>query len=186
MLGLTDIRKGKIIVLDSEPYLVTSAEFLRKQKSRPVVRSVLKHLRSGQTKEHTFTQSDRAPEAEVTKLECQFLYKQNSQYVFMDQNTYEQFELSHDLVEDTAIFLLEGQTAEIVFFEGAPVSLVLPIKIDRQITSAPPGVRGDTSTNVMKEVVIEGGGKIKAPLFINEGDKIRIDTRTGTYVARVQ
>ncbi|MEX1997729.1 MAG: elongation factor P [Candidatus Andersenbacteria bacterium] len=185
MLGLNDIRKGKMINLDGEPYVVVSAEFLRKQQRKPVVRSILKHIKTGQTREHSFQQSDKVPEAEIERKGFQYLFGSGDVYTFMDQSTYEQIELSAALLGDLLQYLLEGQTIEILFFEGKPVSLDMPIKIERRVIEAPPGIRGDTSTNVMKEVVIEGGRRVKAPLFINEGDIIRIDTRTGTYVERV-
>ena len=184
MLGMKDIRKGRMIVLEGEPYVVVSAEFSRKQKSRPVVRSQVKHLPTGKTREHTFMQSDKVAEADLAQKSLQFLYGGEGQYVFMDQGTYEQLELSADLVGTAGVFLLEGQEVTVLLFEGEPVSVELPVKIDRTVLSAPPGVKGDTSTNVMKQVVVEGGAKVKAPLFIKEGDVIRIDTRTGEYVER--
>lgn len=186
MLGLTDIRKGKIVVLDGEPYVVVSADFLRKQQRKPVVRSILKHLRTGATREHSFQQSDKVPEADVVRKSCQFIYREGSKFVFMDEATYEQFEVSDDIVGEAEKFLLEGQPADIVVFEGMPVSVAVPIKVDRLVIEAPPGVRGDTSGNVMKEVIIEGNLRVKAPLFVNEGDTIKIDTRTGEYLERVQ
>jgi elongation factor P len=184
MLGLKDIRKGKVIVLDGEPYVVASAEFSRKQQRRPVVRSTIKHLATGKSREHTFMQSDRVEEATIDRVAWQFLYRNGASCVFMNMQTYDQVELPEDLVGDAAQFLLEGQDIEAILFEGNPVAVELPIKIDRKVESAPPGIKGDTSTNVMKEVVIEGGAVVKAPLFIKAGDKIRIDTRTGEYVER--
>lgn len=171
-------------MLEGEPYVVVSAEFLRKQQRRPVVRSVLRNIRTGQTKEHSFQQSDKVPEADIERKPFQFLYTNENSWSFMDQETYEQIELSKDAVGDAAQFLLEGQEATLVLFERNPVGVELPIKIDRKVIEAAPGVRGNTSTNVMKEVVVEGNVRVKAPLFIKEGDSIRIDTRTGEYVER--
>ena len=184
MLGFNDIRKGKIIVLDGSPYIVASSEFLRKQQRRPVMRTILKHLVTGAAKEHSFQQSDKVEEADVLHLTCQYLYQEGGKYVFMDQTQFSQYELDQETVGSMAVFLLEGQEAELVLFDGRPVSVDLPIKIDRKVIEAPPGVRGNTSTNVMKDVMIEGGVKMKAPLFVSAGDVIRIDTRTGTYVEK--
>ena len=172
-------------MLDDEPYLVTSADFMRKQKTRPVMRTQLKNLRTGNTKDHSFQQSDKVAEADIERTPMQFLFSTADTFTFMDQTSYEQVEISRNIVGDAEPWLIEGQTADILLFAGDPVSLELPIKIDRTVTEAPPGVRGDTSTNVMKEVEVEGNAKVKAPLFVNEGDVIRIDTRTGTYVERV-
>lgn len=184
ILTLSDIRKGKMIVLDGEPYVIMSAEFLRKQQRRPVVRTILKHIKTGQTREHSFQQSDKVPEADVERKPYQFLYSDGNVYTFMDQQTYDQLELGSDVVGDMAQYLLEGQEVEVVLFEGGPVNIDLPIKINRKVIEAAPGVRGDTSSNTTKEIVIEGGMRIKAPLFIKEGDVIRVDTRSGVYVER--
>lgn len=185
MLSMNDVRKGKMITLEGEPYLVVSAEFLRKQQRRPVVRSVLKHIRTGQTREHSFQQADKVPEADIERRIAQFLFAEADHYTFMDQTSFEQTELPAATVGELAAYLVEGQTAEILFFEGQPVTLDLPIKIDRKVIEAPPGVRGDTSTNVMKEVLVEGNVKVRVPLFVQTGDTIRLDTRNGAYVERV-
>lgn len=186
MLSFNDIRKGKgkIIVLDGEPYIIVSAEFLRKQMRRPVVNSILKHLKSGQTREHTFQQSDRVEEANIDHSPYQYLYMQGANFVFMNGQTYEQIEIPADVVGDLARFLLEGEEVQVMVFEGTPVSVDMPIKIERKVIDAPPGVRGDTSSNVTKEIVIEGGVRMRAPLFIKEGDVIRVDTRSGEYLER--
>jgi elongation factor P len=186
MLAFNDIRKGKgkIIVLDSEPYIIVAAEFLRKQQRRPVINTILKHLKTDQTKEHTFQQSDKVMEADIDRSPHQYLYQQGNVYVFMNTQTYEQIEIAADAVGDVARFLLEGQEVNVMLFEGTPVSVDMPIKIDRKVIEAPPGVRGDTSSNVTKEIVIEGNVKMRAPLFIKEGDIIRVDSRTGEYLER--
>lgn len=173
-----------MIVLDDQPYQVMSAEFLRKQQRRPVVRTMLRNIKTGQTREHSFQQSDKVPEANVERQKFQFLYKDGSNYAFMNKETYEQLEVGEEIVGEAASYLLEEQEVEVVTFEGAPVSIELPIKINRKVIESPPGVRGDTSSNVTKEVVIEGGLKIKAPLFVKEGDVIRIDTRSGEYLEK--
>lgn len=185
MLSMNDIRKGVAVVLDDEPYAVVLAEFLKKQQRRPVVRATLKHLRTGRTREHTFMQSDKIQVADIERKPYQFLYVDGGRHVFMDQETYEQVELGDDVVGETAKYFLEGQVVELLLFGGTVVTVDLPIKIERRVTVAPPGIKGDTSTNVMKEVVVEGGARVKAPLFVKEGDVIRIDTRTGDYVDRV-
>lgn len=182
---MNEVRKGKVVVLDGAPYVVASAEFLRKQQRKPVMRTILKDLRTGATREHSFQQSDKIEEADIENRECQFLYQADGRFTFMDQGTYEQLEIDADIVGQNAQYLLEGQKATIVLFQGQPVGVELPIKIERRVIESPPGVRGDTSTNVTKDAVIEGDTKVKVPLFINEGDSIRIDTRTGEYVERV-
>lgn len=184
MLAFSEIRKGRVVVFEGEPYVVSAADFLRKQQRRPVMRTTLKNIRTGQTKNHTFQQSDRVEEAAIDHKTFQFLYIEGSTFFFMDGTTYDQLAIEKNIVGSAAEFLKEGQEVNVVMFEHRPVIVELPIKIERKVTNAPPGVKGNTSTNVMKDVVIEGGVTVKAPLFIEEGDVIRIDTRTGHYVER--
>lgn len=186
MLTFNEISKGKgkIIVLGGEPYVIFAADFLRKQQRRPVVNATLKHLKTNQTKQHTFQQSDRVEEADVQTMPSQYLFAQGDAYVFMNGETYEQIEVPSDIVGDAARFLLEGEEVQMMLFEGIPVSVSLPIKINRKVIEAPEGVRGDTSSNVTKEIVIEGGVRMRAPLFIKEGDVIRVDSRNGEYLER--
>lgn len=184
MLSMTEIRKGKMIILDDQPYQVQQADYLRMQQRRPVMRTILKHVRTGATREHSFQQSDKVKEADVGRVPYQFLYIDGNAYAFMDQQTFDQVELSAEIVGDAAQYLLEGQVVDMVLFDGEPIGVELPIKIERKIIEAPPGVKGDTSSNVTKDALAEGNVKVKVPLFIKEGDIIRIDTRTGTYVER--
>ncbi len=178
------IKRGVTVVFEGDPYLVVAAEFTRKQQRRPVMRTVLKNLKTGQTKEHSFMQADKIEEAEVERKSFNFLYKADQEYVFMDNGSFEQVEINEETVGDAAKYMLEGQNLELVFFNGECIQVELPIKVERRVLSAPPGIKGDTSTNVMKEVEVDGGAKIKAPLFIKEGDKVIIDTRSNTYVER--
>jgi len=184
MLDMNEIRKGKVITFEGEPYVVVSAQFLRKQQRRPVMKTIMKHLKTGKTKEHSFQQADRVEEANLEKRLVQFLYKTDEVYTFMDTQTYEQIELDPDTVGAAADFLLDGQEAQLILFDARPVSVDIPVKVERKVIEAFDAVRGDTSNNVTKEVVIEGGLKVQVPLFIKEGEIIRLDTRTGEYLER--
>ncbi|MBI1833402.1 MAG: elongation factor P [Candidatus Andersenbacteria bacterium] len=184
MLSMTEIRKGKIINLEGQPYQVTSANYLRMQQRRPVMKTILKHVQTGATREHTFQQSDKVEEADIGRTPYQYLYQDDGTYTFMDDATYDQIELSAEMLGDSARYLIEGQTIDIVMFAGEPIGVELPIKIERKVIEAPEGVRGDTSSNVTKDILVEGNLRVKAPLFIKEGEVIRIDTRTGDYVER--
>lgn len=184
ILDFNDVRKGKIIVFEEQPYLITSHAYLRKQQRRPVMKVTMKHLATGATKEHSFMQSDKVHEADVERRPFQFLFREGEKLTFMDQATYEQIEIEAKQVGEEAKFLLDGQEAEVVMFEGKPVTVSLPIKITRKVIEAAPGVKGDSAGSVQKEVTVEGGVKVRAPLFIDEGDSIVIDTRTGDYVER--
>lgn len=183
MLGFNEIRKGKVIVYEGEPYVVVAANFLRKQQRRPVMKTKLRGLKTGATKEHSFQQSDKVVEADVERREAQFLYRDGNQLQFMDTTTYEQFVVESEMVAEIGL-LIEGSAVEVLVFEGKPITVELPIKIERKVIEAPPGVRGDTSSAGMKDVVIEGGVTIKAPMFVKVGDVIRVDTRDVSYLER--
>lgn len=170
--------------LDGEPYLVMSSDFLRKQATKPVMRTVLKNLITGNTKEHSFHPSDKMPEVSVDKIKSQFLYKEGDSFSFMDPVSFEQAELTADEVGEQGRFLIEGDEVEILKYKETTIGIELPIKITRQVVEAPPGIKGDSSGGVTKEVVVEGGAKVKTPLFVEEGSSIVIDTRDGSYVER--
>lgn len=184
ILDFNDVRKGKIVVLEGEPYQITSHAYLRKQQRRPVMKVTMRHLSTGNTREHTYMQSDKVHEADVERRPFQFLYRESGKLTFMDQSTYEQVQVEDSQVGDGAEFLKDGQEAIMVLFEGKPVTVELPIKITRKVIEAAPGVRGDSAGSVQKEVTVEGNVKVRAPLFIKEGDSIIIDTRSSEYVER--
>lgn len=184
MLSMNDLRQGVTILEGGDLWLILESEFMRKAQRRPVMRTKLRNVKTGAVKERTFKQGDSIPEADVGKTKARFLYAAGDTLTFMDETTYEQHTLSKDAVGAGASFLHEGMVVEIVTFEGAPIVAQLPIKMEAKVMSAPPGIRGDSATNIMKEVVLEGNAKVKAPLFVKEGDVIIVDTRTGEYVSK--
>lgn len=184
MLSMNDLRQGVTILEDGDPWVVLETDFMKKAQRRPVMRTKIRNLKSGQVKERTYKQGDNISEADVGKAKARFLYATGEQYTFMDDVTYEQYTLDADALGSSAPFLHEGMPVDLVTFEGTPVVAQLPLKVEAKVISAPPGVRGDSATNIMKEVVVEGGVKVKAPLFVKEGDAIIVDTRTGEYVSK--
>lgn len=184
MLSMNDLRAGVTITEAGDPWVVLETDFMKKAQRRPVMRTKIRNLRTGAVKERTYKQGDNIPEAEVAKVKAQFLYEAGGSYTFMDQSTYEQFAVSSDAVGEAAPFLREGTDAELMTFEGSPVAVAVPIKMKLKVVSAPPGIRGDSASNISKEVEVEGGVKIKAPLFVKEGDSIMVDTRTREYVGK--
>ncbi len=158
---------------------------MKKAQRRPVMRTKIRNLRTGQVIPRTYKQGDSIPGADVTKSKAQFLYEIGGQYTFMDQATYEQYTLTRDLIGDEAKYLRDGMEVDLVTFEGLPIAIQLPIKVALKVTTAAPGVRGDSASNIMKEATLEGGIHVQVPLFVKEGDSIRVDTRTGEYVERV-
>jgi elongation factor P len=183
-LSLSDLKVGTTIGIKGDPWIITAAEFMKKSKTRPVVRTTIRNLRTGQVQEQTFQQGDIIKAAEVEKVKAQYLFRNQSAATFMQADTFEQHSIPLTNIEHALPWLREGQEVTLIVHEGNPVSVELPPHIEVKVTSAPPGVRGDSATNVMKEIVIDTGAKIKAPLFIKEGDTILVDTRTGKYVER--
>lgn len=186
MLTMNDLKQGVAILDGGDPWMVLETDFMKKAQRRPVMRTKIRNLRTGQVKERTFKQGDSIPEAEVGKRKAQFLYERGGTYTFMDQGTFEQYPLPKEAIGTGSAFLREGMAVEITTFEGRPVNVQLPIKMEAKVVSAPPGIRGDSATNIMKEVVLEGDIKVKVPLFVREGDSVIIDTRKGEYVSKAR
>ena len=184
MLTMNDLRVGVTITEAGDPWVVLETDFMKKAQRRPVMRTKMRNLRTGAVKEQTFKQGDSIAEAEVAKVKAQFLYGGDDQYTFMDTGTYEQYTVAQGAVGSAAAFLHEGLAVELLTFEGSPIAVQLPIKLTMKVISAPPGVRGDSASNISKEVVLEGDIKVKAPLFVKEGDSIVVDTRTGEYMGK--
>lgn len=184
MLTINGLRVGVTITEAGDPWVVLETDFMKKAQRRPVMRTKIRNLRTGAVKERTFKQGDSIPEADVAKVKAQFLYRAGEAFTFMDQSTYEQFTLSAETVGAQASLLREGTPVDLLTFEGAAVAVQLPIKMTVKVTSAPPGVRGDSASNISKEVTVEGGMRVKVPLFVKEGDSIVVDTRTGEYVGK--
>ena len=139
---------------------------------------------TGAVLEKTFSPTDKYPTAHIETREMQYLYNDGDLYTFMDVENYEQLELNHDQVEDAINFIVENMNVTIRFYKGKAFSVAAPNFVELTITECEPGVRGDTATNVTKQAVVETGYTVNVPLFVNEGDRIRIDTRTGEYMER--
>ncbi len=184
MLSLTEIKVGKLIVINSEPYIVTRSDHHKMGRGGAVLKTKLKNLITGNVVEKTWQGNDRAEEADVEKRKCNYLYKDESFAYFMDNETYEQFNLPIDQLGGKERFMKDGIDVIVMHFEGKPMSVELPIKVELAVTSAPPGVRGNSAGNVMKTAELETGATISVPMFVESGDVIRINTETETYVER--
>jgi len=184
MLTMNDLSQGVAVLEGGEPWVVLETDFMKKAQRRPVLRTKIRNVRTGQVKERTFKQGDNIPEADVGKTKARFIYGSAGTYTFMDELTYEQYVLPADAVGNAAPLLREGTIVDIVTFEGNPVVAQLPLKMEVVVLSAPPGVRGDSASNISKEVTVTGNVKVKVPLFVTEGDVVVVDTRTGEYVRK--
>lgn len=183
MLTIGQIKKGQAIVYQGEPYIVIDSAHSKQGRAGAVLRVKIRNLRANNVLEITFQGNDKIDEADLVYRKCQFLYADDNAVYFMDPN-FEQFGLNKDVAEDSLKYLKEGQSVDIAFWQGSPVTLKLPPKVDLLVSEAAPAVRGDTANNASKIVKLETGLEISVPMFIKEGDKIRINTESCAYVER--
>lgn len=180
-----NLSKGVTITLDNESYEVLEVEHSRFAQRRAVLRTKVRNLITGNVYNKTFQSNENFEKADVVKEKAQYLYREGDSFYFMNERNYEQFSLNKKQIGEKANFLLEGTMVEILSFNEQPISLSLPIKMEFKVISAPPGIKGDTAQGGSKTVTIETNQEVVTPLFINEGDKILVDTRTGEYVEKV-
>ena len=184
MLNLNEIKIGKVIQVNNAPYVVAKTDHHKMGRGGAVLKVKLRNLIDGSVLDKTFQGNEKADEAQVEKKKANFMYSDGENANFMDNDTYEQFTISLDAIGDKKKYLKDGTDVDVLYFEGSAVAVELPIKMEFKVTSAPPSVKGNTAGNVTKRVTLETGVEISAPLFINEGDVIKINTDTGEYVER--
>jgi len=185
MLSINEIKIGKVIRVNNEPYLVFKTDHHKMGRGGAILKVKIKNLISGKVLDKTFQGNDKAEEADTMKKKANYMYKDEMNANFMDNESYEQFVIDLDQVADSIKFLKEGTDIDVLYFEGNPVAINPPIKVELKVVSAPPGVKGNSVGNVTKQIELETGAIINAPMFINEGDIIRINTETGEYAERV-
>ncbi len=180
----TTIRKGQAINFKFGAWLITEAQFVNPGKGAAFTRCKLRNLRTGQVVENTFKSGEAVELVNLQMQKCQFLYKDHEGYNFMNNDSFEQFSLSDEILGDDGKWLLENTELYAMYIEGAPVSVQLPPKMDFRVIESPPGLKGDTATGGTKDVKLENGVTIKAPLFIKEGDMVKVNTEDGSYVSK--
>jgi elongation factor P len=186
MLEYNEILPKKVILLDGEPYEVLDAHVFRKQQRKPVNQTKLRHLITGKVTEQAFHQSEKVDEAELSTKEVKFLYLNKGEYWFcMPNNPAERFTLDADTVGPAGGFLKPNAIIEALVFDEEIIAVRIPIKVELLVKEAPPAIRGNTAQGGTKQIVLETGATVNAPLFINEGDLVRINTELGQYVERV-
>ena len=185
MYSVADLRAGHAIEIDNAPYLILSAALSRKSQGRPNCVTKLKNLSTGATIQKTFVGSEKISPADVSYRHMQFLYQEDPRFTFMDLNSYDQFSLSADVVSDARKYLTEGMELDVLTYDGKPIAVKLPITVDLKVSETTPGVKGDTATGGTKPAKLETGLTVQVPLFVNEGDAIRINTERGEYIERV-
>ncbi|MDR1418358.1 MAG: elongation factor P [Endomicrobium sp.] len=185
MVSTSDFRNGLNILVDGEPYQITWFQNHKPGKGGAVMRVKLRHLKKGGTIERTFKSGEKFEALSVTRQKKQFLYKEGENFNFMDMNSYEQITVSPELLGGKVKFLKENLEVEAIYLENELIDIDLPIILEMTISQAEPGIKGDSVSNLTKMAKLETNADIRVPLFIKEGDKIKVDTRTGEYVERV-
>ncbi len=185
MIQAGDLRPGAVIKMDGTIYEITQFQHVKPGKGGAFVRTKLKNLKDGRAIDKTFSSSsEKVENIDIDEKKLQFSYRAGGDYVFMDMKTYEQFEVPKEKLGDNINFLKEEMEISIIMYEGEILGINLPFKVDLKVVEAPPGIKGDSAGSVTKPVTLETGTVINAPLFIKEGEEIKIDTRTGEYIER--
>ncbi len=187
ILSYNEIVQKKIIVYNGEPYEVLSSHVFRMQQRKPVNQTKLKHLVSGKVLEISFHQSESVPEADISRMQATYLYTNRGESWFAEEgNPKNRFAFPEAAVGDKVKWLIQNAPVEVMLYNNEPMTIMIPIKVELKVVEAPPAVKGDTATGGNKQVKLESGAVVNTPLFINEGDVLRINTDTGEYVERAE
>ena len=186
MYTSSDLRKGLKIEIDGEPYVITNFEFSKPGKGQSLYRCRLKNMVTGNAFDKTYRSNEKFKKAPLDERQMQFLYNQGDEYNFMDNKSFEQYVISKDQLEDVVDFMVDNMNVDVLLFNGNPIGVTLPNFVNLTVTKSDPWVKGDTSGTDTKPVTVETGLVLQVPPFIEEGDKIQIDTRTGYYMTRVK
>lgn len=182
--SITDLKVGRIVKFNDEPFLIVSNGFMRTAQRKPVMRTKLRGVMSGKVVDKTFIAGENFEFVEIERLRAQYMYKDADGAYFMDSATFDQFSIPFDMLGDSAHYLKEGEDAIVTKYEGKPIGVELPVKVALKVVETEPGVRGNTAQGGSKPATLETGMVVQVPLFINEGDSVRVNTETGEYVER--
>jgi elongation factor P len=186
ILSYNEIVQKTLIEYNNEPYEVLSSHVFRMQQRKPVNQTKLRNLVSGKVTEISFHQSETVPEADIARMEAQYLYTNRGESWFAEEgNPKNRFSFPEDAVSEKVKWLKQNSLVEVMLYKEKPITVSIPVKVDLKVTEAPPAIKGDTATGGNKLVTLETGAGVLTPLFINEGDVIKINTDTGEYVERV-
>lgn len=184
MISVNDFRTGVTIELDGAVFAVVDFQHVKPGKGAAFVRAKIKNVKTGAVLERTFNAGEKVPRARVESRQMQYLYETDGVYTFMDNETFEQAELSSAQLGDALKFLKENMTISIQFYQGAVMGVELPYSVELKVIETEPGIKGDTASGGTKPAKLETGHIVRVPFFINEGDVLRVDTRTGDYIER--
>ncbi len=186
MYNASDLRKGLKITIDGEPYIVVDFQFSKPGKGQALYRTKMRNMLTGNRIDRTYRSNDKFEKAALVERTMQFLYSQGNEYHFMDTKNYEQFLITAEQLGDDTKYLIDNMEVQILLYEERPIGVTLPITVVLTVTQAAPWAKGDTSGSDTKPVTVETGYVLQVPPFVEEGDKIQIDTRTGNYITRVK
>lgn len=185
MISVNDFRTGVTVEVEGEVWQVMEFQHVKPGKGAAFVRAKLKNMRTGGTVERTFRGGEKIPRARLDKREMQYLYNDGEDYVFMDTETFDQLSLGKDQLGDGVNYLKEQMMIEILQWQGEILGIELPNFVELEVVETEPGIRGDTASGATKQAVLETGAAVQVPLFVEVGDILRIDTRTGEYMERI-
>jgi len=185
MYSIGELRPGMAVIIDNDPYVILSAKHSKQARAGGVCRTKIKNLKSGAVIPRTFQGAEKLKPADVKHMKAQFLYSDPESFHFMTDDDFEQHELSNETVDEAKNYLVDGMKVDLRTFEGNPIAVKIPPKVELEVVKTDPGVKGDTASGGSKPAELETGLTVSVPLFIKEGDKIRVNTESGLYVERV-
>jgi len=186
MYSTTEFKKGLKIELDGVPYAIVDFQHVKPGKGGAFVRTKLKSLLTGRVLDQTFRSGEKVKRPDLMEREMQYLYREGDTFCMMDNDTYEQIMLTEDQVGEARLYLTENLDVKVLFFNQQPVGVELPLFVQLEVAQTEPGVKGDTAAGGTKPATLESGVTIQVPLFISGGERVKVDTRTGTYIERVK
>ena len=181
-----DFKKGLKIEMDGTPYVIVDFLHVKPGKGGAFVRTKLKNLVTGKVLDQTFRSGEKVKRPDLVEREMQYLYREGDSFFMMDNQTFEQLALTSEQLGDAVLFLVENMNVKVLFFNQQPVAVDLPTFVELEVAQTEPGVKGDTASGGSKPATLESGAVIQVPLFINEGERVKVDTRTGTYIERAK
>jgi elongation factor P len=186
MYSTAEFKKGLKIEIDGTPYIIVDFQHVKPGKGGAFVRTKLKNLLNGRVVDQTFRSGEKVEKPDLMEREMQYLYRDGDRYCMMDNETYEQIMLTEEQVGEARLYLIDNLNVEVLFFNQAPLAVELPNFVELEVAQTEPGVKGDTAAGGTKPATLESGATVQVPLFISEGDRVRVDTRTGNYIERVK
>ncbi len=186
MYDTSDIRKGLKIIHNGDPFIVVDFQFVKPGKGTAFTKTKIKNMISGAVLDMTYRSGEKLEPADCSEKKMQYLYKDGERYCFMDQSSYEQVLLDGDVLGDAVNYLVDNLEIQVLFFQERPIGVDLPTFVEMEIVECEPGVKGDTATGAVKPATLSTGYSVNVPLFVEEGERIKVDTRSGEYVERVR